>query len=102
MPADHSFDPTVAHSHETAIGPMQPQQRPREDVMADAIRVLTEAARLTRPVLQRDETAAQAPGQSLWVESGRREPVDWAEFISHALAGAAANVAAAHFYELPV
>ena len=94
MPADHSvsFDPTVTHSHETAIGPIQPQQRPREDVMADAIRVLTEAARLTRPVLQRDETAAQASGQSLWVDSGRREPADWAEFVSQALAGAAANM----------
>jgi hypothetical protein len=94
MPADpsFSFDPTVAHGHESAIGPIQPQQRPREDVMADAIRVLTEAARLTRPVLQRDETAAQAPGQSLWVDSGGREPADWAEFVSHALAGAAANM----------
>jgi hypothetical protein len=94
MPADPNFsvDLTVAHGHEPAIGPTQPQQRPPEDVMADAIRVLTEAARLTRPVLRRDDTATQAPGQSLWVDSGRREPADWAEFVSHALAGAAANM----------
>jgi hypothetical protein len=94
MPADPNFsvDLTVAHGHDPAIGPTQPQQRRREDVMADAIRVLTEAARLTRPVLRCDDTATQAPGQSLWVDSGRREAADWAEFISHALAGAAANM----------
>lgn len=94
MPADpsFSFDPTVAQGQEPAGGQTRPQQRRREDVMADAIRVLTEAARLTRPVLQRDETAMQAPSQSLWVDSGPREHADWAEFISHALAGAAANM----------
>jgi hypothetical protein len=28
----------------------------------------------------------------VWVETGRREPSDWAEFVPLALAGAAANV----------
>jgi hypothetical protein len=60
--------------------------------MADAVRVLTEAARLTRPVLERDDAASQAAGRPVWVESGRREPADWAEFVTLALAGAAANI----------
>ena len=67
-------------------------QRPHEQVLADAIRVLTEAARLTRPVLVRDDAASDATGAPVWVESGLREPADWAEFVTQALAGAAANV----------
>jgi hypothetical protein len=55
------------------------EQRPAAEVLADAIRVLTEAARLTR-------VRGEATG------SGSREPDDWAEFVTLALAGAAANV----------
>ncbi len=51
----------------------------RDQLLAEAIRVLTAAARLTQVVLDR--------------EQGRRElPADWAEFVAEALAGAAANV----------
>lgn len=94
MPTDHSvpIHPTVSYGYEPTTGAAQPQQRPREDVLADAVRVLTEAARLTRPVLRRDETAAADPGQLGRIDSGRREPADWAEFVTHALAGAAANI----------
>jgi hypothetical protein len=46
-------------------------------LLAGAITVLTEAARLGHPS---------------WREHGRAEPVDWAEFVALALAGAAANV----------
>lgn len=53
--------------------------------MADAIRVLTEVARLTRPVLS--GTADNSPGRGT-----RVEPIDWAEFVTLALAGVAANV----------
>jgi hypothetical protein len=48
-------------------------------LLADAVRVLTTAARLARP----------APGGS---GEGWDEPVDWAEFVTLALAGAAANI----------
>lgn len=64
----------------------------RGELLAEAIRVLTAAARLTRPVLERDEEASTTSGAPVWRESGRSEPDDWAEFVSQALAGAAANV----------
>lgn len=60
----------------------------RDQLLAEAIRVLTAAARLQRPVL---EQASDAEGRPVWRDSGRREPDDWAEFVSQALAGAAAN-----------
>lgn len=61
-------------------------------LLAEAIRVLTAAARLTRPVLERDEEASDREGSPVWRDSGRTEPADWAEFVTHALAGAAANI----------
>jgi hypothetical protein len=64
---------------------------PREQLLAEAIRVLTAAARLTRPVLERDRAASEAEGTPVWKDSGRTEPEDWAEFVTQALAGAAAN-----------
>lgn len=69
-----------------------PRGRPADQVLVDAVRVLTEAARLTRPALERNGAASDAAGHPVWVESGRREPADWAEFVTLALAGAAANV----------
>lgn len=54
--------------------------------MADAIGVLTEAARLRRPVLE------QAGGGCRREHPARGEPVDWAEFVTLAVAGAIANV----------
>lgn len=94
MPADRSapLDSTVPDRQEAATGSTRPRRRPREDVLADAIRVLTEAARLTRPLPESQAAAAnRAAGQSAGGESGR-EPADWAEFVTHALAGAAANI----------
>lgn len=64
---------------------------PRGQLLAEAIRVLTDAARLRRPVLERDEQDSAAEGTPVWRESGRTEPDDWAEFVAQALAGAAAN-----------
>ena len=49
--------------------------RARAEVLTDAVAALTEAARLT----SRDG-------------EGHSESADWAEFVSHALAGAAANI----------
>ena len=60
--------------------------RGRDEVLADAIRVLTEAARLRRPVLQQTGDGEWEP------HPFRTEPADWAEFVTLALAGAAANV----------
>lgn len=98
----------------------QTDARTREDVVADAVRVLTEAARLTRPVYesvlpdQPDQAATsvdeepfrptqgdlirdEPPGADVqdvrrYVETGRREPADFAEFVAQALVAAAANV----------
>ena len=60
-------------------------------LLTEAIEVLTRAARLTRPVLTRDEAASAAGGEPVWVDSGKREPADWADFVAAALAGATAN-----------
>jgi hypothetical protein len=53
-------------------------ERGYEQLLREAVTVLTEAARLTRPVGG--------------VESSRRESVDWAEFVALVVAGVAANV----------
>lgn len=61
-------------------------QRTQDEVLSDAIRVLTEAARLRRPELQRE-----ADGR--WHEHHTdTQQADWAEFVTQALAGAAANL----------
>jgi hypothetical protein len=57
-----------------------------DEVLADAIRVLTEATRLRRSVLQ------QSGGTGWEPHPTQTEPADWAEFITLAVAGAAANV----------
>jgi hypothetical protein len=56
------------------------------DVLADAISVLTEAARLRRPVMQESADGGWEPNPV------RTEPADWAEFVTLAVAGAAANI----------
>jgi hypothetical protein len=60
--------------------------RGQAEVLADAIRILTEAARLRRPVHRQAADGGWEPGPV------RTEPADWAEFVTLALAGAAANV----------
>jgi hypothetical protein len=52
-------------------------ERGYDELLGEAVRVLTEAARSTRPV---------------GVDGQRREQADWAEFVALAVAGAAANV----------
>jgi hypothetical protein len=92
MSVDRSapIEATPTGHHDAGTGRARPPSRPREDVLADAIRVLTEAARLTRPLTE-SEAATPAPGQPASVRYGRR-PTDWAEFVTQALAGAAANI----------
>ncbi len=63
------------------------ETRPYDEVLADAIAVLTEATRLTNQLSRRTDT-----GQ--WeVDPDPRAavPIDWAAFVTLALAGAAAN-----------
>ena len=62
------------------------RSRDQDEVLADAIRVLTEAARLRRPVLRQAEGGGWEPHPL------QSEPADWAEFITLAVAGAAANI----------
>lgn len=61
--------------------------RTYREVLDDAVRVLTEAARLTnRPVRQKPDGS--------WEPDPHAEPlrIDWAAFVTDALAGAAANI----------
>lgn len=61
-------------------------QRDQAEILADAVRVLTEAARLRQPEFQRDENG-------VWREHPTHtRQADWAEVVTQALAGAAANV----------
>ena len=63
-----------------------PGPRGWEEILADAVRVLTEAARLRRPVLQQTGDGGWEPHPL------RTEPADWADFVTLAVVGAAANV----------
>lgn len=62
------------------------RQRPYGSVLSDAIRVLTEAARLRRPATRVTETGKVEP------DPYRTELGDFPEFVTLALAGAVANV----------
>lgn len=57
-----------------------------DEMMADAITILTEAARSRRPVWERTDDGQLQP------HPVRTEPADWAEFVTLAVAGAVANV----------
>lgn len=60
--------------------------RSREELLAEAIAVLTAAARLQHPALQQTAAGDWQP------DPNRTEASDWAEFVTQALAGAAANI----------
>lgn len=62
--------------------------RPYAEVLHDAITVLTEATRLTNQPLRQTSSGDWEPNPDLRAAL----PIDWAEFVTHALAGAAANV----------
>ncbi len=69
----------------TVTGTGSVAARMYEQVLTDAVRVLTEAARLTRATPRRRNLPDQTAGTAV-------EPIDWAEFATQALAGAAANI----------
>lgn len=62
--------------------------RPYDEVLHDAVGVLTEASRLT------NQTMRQSSSGQWEVDPDPRAavPIDWAEFVTQALAGAVANV----------
>jgi transcriptional regulator with XRE-family HTH domain len=64
------------------------EPRPYGEVLHDAIAVLTEAIRLTDQPMRQNGSGAWEPNP----DPRAALPIDWAEFVTHALAGAAANV----------
>ncbi|WP_241479876.1 helix-turn-helix domain-containing protein [Mycolicibacterium neoaurum] len=61
--------------------------RPYDEVLRDAINVLTEASRLTNQPMRRSSSGEWEPDPDPRVAL----PIDWAAFVTDALAGAAAN-----------
>ncbi|EUA09731.1 helix-turn-helix family protein [Mycobacterium kansasii 662] len=70
----------------TVEHPAQP--RPYTEVLQDAIAVLTEATRLTNQPIRQASSGGWEPNP----DPRAALPIDWAEFVTLALAGAAANV----------
>lgn len=64
------------------------EPRPYREVLRDAISVLTEATRLTNQLSRRNDSG----GWEVDPDPRAVVPIDWAEFVTLALAGAAANV----------
>lgn len=64
------------------------QPRPYTEVLQDAIGVLTEATRLTNQPMRQASSGGWEPNP----DPRAALPIDWAEFVTLALAGAAANV----------
>lgn len=64
------------------------QPRPYAEVLHDAITVLTEATRLTNQPMRQASSGEWEPNP----DPRAALAIDWAEFVTHALAGAAANV----------
>ncbi|KDE97010.1 DNA-binding protein [Mycolicibacterium aromaticivorans JS19b1 = JCM 16368] len=63
------------------------QPRPYGEVLRDAIAVLTEATHLTNQPMRQDGSGGWEPNP----DPRAALPIDWAEFVTLALAGAAAN-----------
>lgn len=61
--------------------------RPYAEVLHDAITVLTEATKLTNQPMRQTSSGEWEPNP----DPRAALPIDWAEFVTHALAGAAAN-----------
>lgn len=63
------------------------QPRPYGEILRDAIAALTEATHLTNQPMRRNESGGWEPDP----DPRAALPIDWAEFVTLALAGAAAN-----------
>lgn len=84
--ANASRNPIAYGTIHTVRPDSRDEARPADDVLSEAIDILTEAARLRRPRLR------QSPAGRWETDPDQSEQADWAEFVSLALAGAAANV----------
>jgi transcriptional regulator with XRE-family HTH domain len=62
--------------------------RPYNEVLYDAVTALTEAAHLTNQPMRQNSSGKWEPDP----DPRAALPIDWAEFVTHALAGAAANI----------
>jgi hypothetical protein len=62
--------------------------RPYSEVLYDAIAALTEAAHLTNQPMRQRNSGQWEPDP----DPRAALPIDWAEFVTHSLAGAAANI----------
>jgi hypothetical protein len=62
--------------------------RPYQEVLHDAVAALTEASRLTNQPVRHNSSGRWEPDP----DPAAALPIDWAEFVTRALAGAAANV----------
>jgi hypothetical protein len=62
--------------------------RPYNEVLYDAIAALTEAAHLTNQLTRQNSSGQWEPDP----DPRAALAIDWAEFVTHALAGAAANI----------
>jgi transcriptional regulator with XRE-family HTH domain len=62
--------------------------RPYDEVLHDAVAALTEATRLTNQPVRRTISGRWEPDP----DPSAALPIDWAEFVTRALAGAAANI----------
>lgn len=85
-PLDNSSANPVAYGRLETAPARHPSQRALSEVLNDAIATLTEAGRQRRPRLH------QTPSGRLEPHPTESDPVDWAEFVTLALAGAAANL----------
>jgi hypothetical protein len=85
-PLDNNSANPVAYGTLETTPAMGAPQRPFEDVLGDAVAVLTEAGRRRRSRLHQTPTGQWEPHPT------ETDPADWAEFVTLALAGAAANL----------
>lgn len=87
-PVPNGSSNPIAYGAINTVLPAVTPARSGQVVLQEAVAVLTEAARLRRTVLRPVEGR---PGR--WENDPQRtEPTDWAELVTLALAGAAANV----------
>jgi hypothetical protein len=84
----------ITYGPVTTVLPTSTPARPYEAILKDAVAVLTEAGRLRRSAMRPADLAADGSARVLrWeVDPDRTEQADWAEFVTLALAGAAANL----------
>jgi hypothetical protein len=85
-PLDNSSANPVAYGTIETSPAALVAQRPFTEVLGDAIAVLTEAGRRRRPRLHQTAAGKVEPHPT------ETDPADWAEFVTLALAGAAANL----------